>query len=276
MKKLITLLLITLNLALADAISEAKAAIEIGDFETAISKLSKECNKKTKNLAACHNLGLVYLNGEGKASNLGEALRLFKLACGSKTYQSCQSLGLMYENGIGVTKDLFIAFDYYKKSCDKSFWQGCANLAYMYENGLGTRQDLKKARDLYEKACENKEYSSCVNLGLIYQNAKGVKRDLKKAKEFFKIACDAKNSASCHNLSIIYLSENNQTALLDSLAKSCEYGMVENCLELGTAYTNGTNTEQNLTKAKEFFGKACDLRNSKGCDSYKVLNEAGF
>lgn len=276
MKKLITLLFMSLNLALANPIQEAQKALEVGDTQTAISKLTKECEKKTKNLAACHNLGLIYLNGYGKYSNLAEALRLFTLSCGGKTYQSCQSLGVMYENGIGVAKDLFMAFDYYEKSCDKSFWQGCVNLAYMYENGIGTRQNFTKAKELYEKACKNKEYSACVNLGLIYQNAKVVKKDLKKAEEFFKIACDNKNAASCHNLSLLYLNEHNQTGLLDSLAKSCEYGMVQNCLELGTAYTNGTNVEQNLTKAKEFFGKACDLRDLKGCDSYKILNEAGF
>ncbi|PSM51746.1 Sel1 repeat protein [Campylobacter blaseri] len=41
-------------------------------------------------------------------------------------------------------------------------------------------------------------------------------------------------------------------------------------------YTDSNIVEQNLTKAKEFFGKACELRERKGCQSYKVLNQSGY
>ena len=31
--------------------------------------------------------------------------------------------------------------------------------------------------------------------------------------------------------------------------------------------------EEDKSKAKEYFGKACDLRSQEGCDKYRELNE---
>ena len=37
------------------------------------------------------------------------------------------------------------------------------------------------------------------------------------------------------------------------------------------AYQSG-----NKTKAKKFYGKACDLGNNAGCKEYRILNEQGY
>ncbi|MGX3010086.1 Sel1 repeat protein [Helicobacter sp. 23-1044] len=40
-------------------------------------------------------------------------------------------------------------------------------------------------------------------------------------------------------------------------------------------YGNGEGVPKNLSKAKEYFGKACDFGEQVGCDYYKKLNERG-
>ena len=44
----------------------------------------------------------------------------------------------------------------------------------------------------------------------------------------------------------------------------------------GVMYESGQGLRQNHGTAKEYFGKACDLGDQKGCDFYKKLNERDF
>lgn len=43
------------------------------------------------------------------------------------------------------------------------------------------------------------------------------------------------------------------------------------CNNLGVLYYNGDGVKQDYKKAMEFFGKACDLGEQKGCDAYKEM-----
>ena len=47
------------------------------------------------------------------------------------------------------------------------------------------------------------------------------------------------------------------------------------CLWLGAMYHGSKGVPQNLSKAKELCGKACDLGLQEGCNEYKKLNEKG-
>lgn len=49
----------------------------------------------------------------------------------------------------------------------------------------------------------------------------------------------------------------------------------ESCLALGISYVLGQGVRQNLSIAKQYFGKACDLGNQMGCDNYRQYNSAG-
>jgi len=45
---------------------------------------------------------------------------------------------------------------------------------------------------------------------------------------------------------------------------------------LGLIYMNGDGVEVDINRSKEYFGRACDLRNAKGCESYRAMVENGF
>jgi TPR repeat protein len=45
---------------------------------------------------------------------------------------------------------------------------------------------------------------------------------------------------------------------------------------LGIMYANGQGVIQDKKRAKEYFGKACDGGDQKGCDNYKILNQQGY
>ena len=48
-------------------------------------------------------------------------------------------------------------------------------------------------------------------------------------------------------------------------------GDAKGCYRLGNLYREGEGVRQNDNKAMEFFGKACDLGEQKGCDAYKKM-----
>lgn len=45
---------------------------------------------------------------------------------------------------------------------------------------------------------------------------------------------------------------------------------------MGYAYCDGEGVRQDFAKAKELYGKACDLGNQFGCDDYKKLQQKGY
>ena len=45
---------------------------------------------------------------------------------------------------------------------------------------------------------------------------------------------------------------------------------------LGEMYYYGRGIRQNHTLAKEWFGKACQNGLQKGCNAYRILNQAGY
>ncbi|MDQ1339916.1 MAG: uncharacterized protein QG567_1072 [Campylobacterota bacterium] len=48
------------------------------------------------------------------------------------------------------------------------------------------------------------------------------------------------------------------------------------CVAVGLMYDNGKGVKQNRSRAKELFGKACDMKLQAGCDEYKLLNVQGY
>ena len=53
-------------------------------------------------------------------------------------------------------------------------------------------------------------------------------------------------------------------------------GYALGCNNLGVLYAKGQGVRQSYTKAKELFGKACDMGYEKGCKNYAILNKAGY
>ena len=47
------------------------------------------------------------------------------------------------------------------------------------------------------------------------------------------------------------------------------------CFNLGVFYRSGKDVKQDKSRAKEFFGKSCDLSYEEGCDSYRELSQEG-
>lgn len=60
------------------------------------------------------------------------------------------------------------------------------------------------------------------------------------------------------------------------MEKGCKLDEGVACNSLGWLYYNGQGARQDYEKAKELYGKACDLGNQNGCEWYKRLRDAGY
>lgn len=60
----------------------------------------------------------------------------------------------------------------------------------------------------------------------------------------------------------------------NSILRRVAVAMRGACNNLGILYGNGLGVREDRAKAKELFGKACDLGSQLGCDNYKKYNNA--
>jgi len=149
----------------------------------------------------CHDLGLMYFNGEGVAKDLNRAAGLYKRACDAGGVGGCLDLGLMYLRGEGVAKDPNRAADFYKRACDAGGAPGCTDLGRMYRDGEGVAKNLDRAADLFKRACDGGGAVGCEDLGSMYLHGDGVPKDRNLAANLFKKACDGGLNRGCEHLS---------------------------------------------------------------------------
>ncbi|MGX3044629.1 tetratricopeptide repeat protein [Helicobacter sp. T3_23-1056] len=156
-------------------------------------------------------------------------------------------------------KDYKKAISYYEKLIASGDNRGYDSLARVYHLGLG---DYVNAKKYYEIVCDkvsDSQSNSCFQLAAMYADELNiyngvVRRDYHKAAELYKKVCNMKEKS---------------------------FETMYACNRLGVLYRDGKGVAQNLSIAKQFFGKACDLAcdfgfiSFLGCDNYKDLNEAG-
>ncbi|EPB3104077.1 tetratricopeptide repeat protein, partial [Campylobacter jejuni] len=121
----------------------------------------------------------------------------------------------------------------------------------------------------FNKACTLGESLSCNNIALFYEKEK----DGQMASSFYKRSCDLKNARACYQLGSLYdkgeLVKASVKSALAFYSKSCTLGFSESCYLLGRY---NQLEKQDLTKAKRYFGMACDQKHQEACAAYKELN----
>ena len=86
-------------------------------------------------------VGYIVLDKSGTESPSFDA----KKACDAGDMRGCHDLGVMYADGNGVEKDFKKAAELFKKACDGGVVFDCSTLGAMYVKGNGVEKDFKKA-----------------------------------------------------------------------------------------------------------------------------------
>ena len=133
------------------------------------------------------------------------------------------------------------AFKLWLPMAEQGYAQAQGGLGMMYERGLGVKQDDFKAVNWYRKAAEQGDADAQLNLGAMYAIGRGVKQDGVEAVKWYR--------------------------------QAAEQGYANAQAILGFSYLLGQSGVQvNKSLAKEWFGKACDNGEQRGCEYYGKLN----
>ena len=66
---------------------------------------------------------------------------------------------------------------------------------------------------------------------------------------------------------VVLVYTNSFTSELSIIQQACDNKIATACYELGLLYEKGIGTKKNLTKAKDYYIKACQNGYDKACDS---------
>ncbi len=252
------------------------------------SNNQKEFAKKWYEKAAAQNYAeayhqLSYLDKQRKDEYLEKAVQL-----GSYNAKHSQALRL-------VTKgDNLSAIMLLTQNAEAGFPASQANLGNAYFYGNGVQQDWQKAFYWYSEAYKNIKINSSSDFFLlllgrvdfdIYQNLAtlyllglGTPKNEEMVEELLNRCnensiCKEKKINDITDLKLNILSRDNlpkQPDLQEKIEAIKEELVLSKdpkvLIKLG-------ELEKDKSKAKKYFGDACDLRSQEGCDKYRELNQ---
>ncbi len=255
----------------------AEAALEGGDFATAIPLLDEEA--KLGNPVAAYNLGRLYEQGSAGAPDYQQAATYYRIAAeldlapkfdgtalGPQAAQLIQasqmyaqySLGRLYESGQGVQQDLTEAAGWYVRAADLGHPKASMKLAYLFrDGGPGLKPDGRLAVSYFEKAGT----ASALNeIGLMYLKGTAVTRNAKIAHDWFEKAAAQGSVEAEYNLGLLF--QAGYTGQPDYLQALGHFQTAANAkdgpsmLALGQLYAEGKGVPKDLVQAHTWFDLA--------------------
>ena len=248
----------------------------------------KEFAKKWYEKAAAQNYAEAYY----QLSNLDEQIKdeyLEKaIQLGSYNAKNFQALRLVFKG------DKLSAIMLLTQNAEAGFPDSQANLGSAYFYGDGVQQDWQKAFYWYSEAYKNIKINNTSdvlfivfgggdiniyqNLATLYllglgtpKNEKIVEELLDRCNEY--LTCKDKKITDITGLKLNVLSRDDlpkQPDLQEKIEAIKEELVLSKdpkvLIKLG-------ELEKDKSKAKKYFGDACDLRSQEGCDKYRELNE---
>jgi len=94
MKRVLIGLLVITSISNANYLTDGLKASRAGNYIKAKELFEKSCNKG--NNGGCHNLGILYLSGNGVKEDKNKAKKLFKKACDNGRIGACEYYKRIY------------------------------------------------------------------------------------------------------------------------------------------------------------------------------------
>jgi len=202
-------------------------------------KLERACTAAKPDGAACTNLGVMALQGQGIAKDEKRALGLFQRACELGDAMGCRDVAVLFRDGTGVAVDLVQALAQFDKACEMHDASSCTSAGHAYFSGSGTKKDVARAAELFASGCEQKDSASCYDLAVLSERGDGTKKDPKKARELYGLACEGNDGDGCNAYAVMVI--------------------------------DGEAGSKDRAQGIELFKKACSLHSDKACATLKKL-----
>jgi TPR repeat protein len=227
------------------------------------------------------DLGNMYLNGEGVAKDLSEALRLIRKAADAGDPRGQARLAGMYAQGAaGLSKDFVEALRLARQSADAGNDSGQTMMGLIYRNGWGVDRNFEEADRWYRKAAEGGSNAALYDLGLQYARGEGVAQDPSEALRWFRKAADAGNLGGVFQVGLAY--DNGVGVPADKAEaarwyrRAADAGHPYAMDSLGVLYAKGDGVPKDQPEAARWFRMAADLGLPNAAKNLAVSYENGF
>lgn len=251
-------------------------------------KIFTELDEKYDNTLAQFHLVDMYFKGKGCKQNDKKAFEYIRKIADKGFAFAQRDMGRMYLNGIGIEENEKKAFEWYMKAAEQNYTSAQFQIARMYLKGEGVEQNYQSAFEWFIKVAEKnnikeeekedkeKNIGAQYIVGSMYLNGDGVKKNIQEAILWLTKAAEQGHTDAQMKLWAIYSGNEDYKQALKwlKIASEQENGIAQ--LNFGLAYELGKGVRQDLSLAKEWYGKACDNGVQKGCELYKELNEKGI
>jgi len=144
------------DVALADPEDDARAAYLRKDYAAALKIVESPAIKGEA--WAQHNLGVMYVNGQGMVKDDTEAVKWFRLAAQQGSMKAQNNLGSMYSQGQGVVQDYVKAHSWYNLSAVSGHAIAIENRDRVAK--LMTPQQVADAQKL-ARDCQARQFKGC-------------------------------------------------------------------------------------------------------------------
>ena len=151
-----------------------------------------------------------------------------------------------------------------------------------FQQGLESvnKGDYQTAIKLWKPLAEQGSASAQFNLGLMYSKGYGVKQDYTEAAKWNRKAAEQGNIDAQNAMGEVYLSgigvKQNDAEVVKWYRKAAEQGSATAQHAMGLFYSGTFSVDvikEDLSKAKEWFRKACDNGYQDACDNLRELEK---
>ena len=189
---IVMLMLSFSHAAIAGDLEDGVAAVEKGDFATAVRLWTPLAEHG--NAVAQSHLGLMYAMGRGVAQDYKTAVKWFTLSAEQGYAFGQYGLGVMYEKGQGVAQDRKTAVKWHTLAAEQGNAKAQRNLGGMYYRGKGEAQDYVKAHMWYNIAAIDGDADAIENREIVA--ARMTPAQIEKAQEAAN-RCIKQNFKNC-------------------------------------------------------------------------------
>lgn len=213
-----------------------------------------------------HNLGTMYLHGQGVVRDWRKAqLCLVRAANGGIAASMCQ-MGYMFMNGVGVELNYTKAVQWFRRAAEMGEPYGQYYLGISYLLGIGVDLNTTKGINWINAAAKQDYVPALYNLGLVYLGKLATKTtpNTTLALEFLTRAAELGDKNSMNNLGVLHsegkdgVKKSFRTAI-PLYRRAAQKGLPQAYFNLGKAYSEGHGTPKNYQKAIHFYKMAAGL-----------------
>ncbi len=258
---------------LFQALSYSDIQLSNETAENALTFIQYEIENKPKNMFA---LGRLYSFGVGVPQDHDLAFHWYKKSAEEGNAFAMTNLAAAYKNGNGTKKDAEKSVFWQEKAAEEGIPQAMYGLGLAYFFGEGAKKDDFIAEKWFQKAAKNDHVQAMFSLGILYANGgNGISRDQDKAIFWYEKAAEKGFSDAMYNLGNLYRKTKdpkNYSNTIKWYESAAELGNSKAMYNLGIANLNGSEgMKKDLSKAKDWFHKACEAGDDDGCNMYKMI-----